>query len=138
MNNTIRLKVKTGYADIPRNWIQIHVMDDEDEATCICVIETRNGTELGIPHFVFKYDHYDGISNEEENKIYSSVCDVYPEFAKKVLAKKVKPVFDEAGNFINSKEWDEAPLPGIFLIMDAVQDYPCFNWPYGVKFYRYE
>lgn len=138
MNKRYKVEIPTGYVRVPSDWVRIQVLEDESEADCICVVETMNGNKLGIPHFVFPYCNYEGITDEEQEKIYAKIAEIEPNFQKKVLNCRVKLVKNNQGRIVNVEEWMQAPLPGIFKIKSLNDTEPYAYWPYNVIFYSYD
>ncbi len=113
-----KIAMQDGYLICPENW---KIVNPEDAKECLYagVIECRNSSRLGIPHYLYfcnyRYggDYPEGFTDEIDKK----VATLYPEF-KDVLAKQVTLIVnpDNPETFLNADEWMESPTIGHFSI----------------------
>ncbi len=135
-----KVALQDGYLICPENWI---IVNPEEAENCLYagVIECRNGSRLGIPHYVYlcnyRYgnEYPKGFTEDMEKQI----ANKYPVF-KDVLAKQVTPIDDpdNPGVTLNADEWMEAPTIGHFSIY--IQGDPMYgknyNPPAGARIVR--
>ena len=135
-----KIAMQDGYLICPEDW---KIVNPEDAKKCLYagVIECRNGSRLGIPHYVYfcnyRYgsDYPKGFTDRMEKKVAS----LYPTF-KDVLAKQITLIDDpeNPGSYLNADEWMESPTIGHFAIY--IQDDPSYgknyNPPAGARIVR--
>lgn len=109
--------------DDPENWVVANE-DDAPYSDKATIVEIRNGSKYGMPHFVVF--HRGEIVAEFIDEAVTRVC---PEY-ESVLAKRVTPRYDSDGNFLNLDEWDASPAIGRF---PAMPHNPVLGNPYGIE-----
>lgn len=135
-----RYELNNGCVVVPKDWIAIKPETSKDHLYAL-VMEVKNGEHYlgGVPHFIGFYDS-SVIDSATEKEFISDIKKIYPELTE--LEKLyVEPKYsdpDEHGNkkFINAKEWDAAPIIGVFSIREFDEKEPNIFYPYGAMIIR--
>lgn len=146
-----RVMLKDGYLIIPKEFIILNdTVAPAEECMYAGVVEARNGSKFGIPHFVFfsncKYGHE--YNNELETKVYEACEKAFPDFRKFFnMQIKMPNVASGEGRqdpeFLkNMDEWDKAPTFALFHIVEKGDPIywnsinPNYEPPYGAMIIR--
>ena len=130
--------LKNGYVEYPENWIVLKNLFGSSE-TCLYagVVEARNSTKYGIPHFLFFSDkkYAKDYSDEMELKIFEACKKAWPAFEEFEKMERPLPDFSDQNE---AKKWDEAPCIHLFHIIekgDPIYDQE-YDPPYGAQIIR--
>lgn len=119
------------YLIIPDDWI---VVNEGDARSCdyAFVLEARNWEKYDVPHFVY-------LSPKEtcpNSEAIEAVSASWPRM-KDILGMQVELVYDKDGNMLNADEWADAPIVGVFPILDATSFSVGNDAPFGAMIYRH-
>ncbi|MBP3806859.1 MAG: hypothetical protein ILA13_00425 [Eubacterium sp.] len=134
------IKIKDGVLIIPNDWILVNP-EESTQYRYAAVIECRNSSKYGIPHFI-KFCNYRYAKDYPDEFIdeFLSECQIaWPDFNDKVRKKQVKPIPNIDGKgYINIEKYLAAPTIGFFHILESDDDYFKRNEdsPYGSKIVR--
>ncbi|RGW47727.1 hypothetical protein DWV67_15370 [Dorea formicigenerans] len=129
-----KIMIQDGYAILPKDWI---ILNEEDAIHCqyVGVVECRNFSKYGIPHFAFfLLEKYDAVYYDE---ICDLCCQKWEEFTE-ILKKQVDliPDSERPGSYLNGEEYLQAPNIGIFPIKDSTEKESGQEFPYGAMVVR--
>lgn len=126
-SNMKRVMLKDGYLIIPKDFIVLNdTVAPAEECMYAGVVEARNGSKYGIPHFVFfsNYKYGREYDDELETKVYEACEKAYPDF-KKFFNMQIKMPNSASGEdwqdpeFLKKMdEWDKAPTFALFHIVE--------------------
>lgn len=121
-----RTYLRDGYVIYPNDWIVLNdVFGPADSCSYAGVVESRNSSEYGIPHFIFfsnaKYGR--DYTDDMTDKIYEACAEAYPDFKKYWnLQLPIPDLNDEKA----VDAWKKAPEFSVFHI--PVKGDP-IGWP---------
>lgn len=125
-----KIPMKNGFLICPEEWIIVNPEEAKDSEYA-CVLECRNSSKYGIPHFLIfsNCETVKSYSQLYEESIYRKCCSAYPKFSE-ILEMQVTPIDDpdNPGLILNTDEWIGAPNIGLFDVY--IQDDP----KYGIKY----
>ena len=119
-NGMTEIEIQDGVLIIPKDWIIVNPEDAKNHRYA-AVLECRNSSKYGIPHFVmFCDDKYaNEYSNEFENEFKRLCRKAWSAFEEEVEKKQLKLVQNEDGSYINGDKYLAAPTIGIFNIWES-------------------
>ncbi len=115
-----KIMLKEGYCIFPSDWIVLgNIFGAPEECMYAGVVESRNSSIYGIPHFLFfcnkKYAReYD---DKLEDKVYAECEKVFPEF-KKFYNMQIHLTKEEEKDIEKMNEWSKAPCFGLFHLVE--------------------
>lgn len=115
-----KIMLKEGYCIFPSDWIVLgNIFGAPEECMYAGVVESRNHSIYGIPHFLFFCDkkyarEYD---DELEDKVYAECEKVFPEF-KKFYNMQIHLTKEEEKDIEKMTEWSKAPCFGLFHLVE--------------------
>lgn len=133
--NMQTIAIKNGSVLYPAEWI---IVNPEIAQQCeyAGVIECRNGSKLGIPHFLY-FSKQRMISDSEIEQLHNLCIQKWPKFKEKVLDKQVTliPDSNNFGEYINAEDYLAAPIIGYFNIAREGDPSlpPNYKFPSGAK-----
>lgn len=95
-------------------WVIVNP-DKAAEAQSICAVSVRNAPE-GTPRFAYFLVGKDAKELHRDpdlNRIDEEIAKAWPGH-REILERKVEPVPDGKGGYVNVDEWRKAPEPGYF------------------------
>lgn len=135
-----RYELNNGCVVVPKDWIAID-SNTSKEHSYAWVMEVKNGDHFfgGVPHFLGFFDSQ-RIDSDTEKKFVEAIKQVYPKLTD-LENMYVEPKYsepDENGNrrFINAKEWDAAPIIGVFNIREFDESNTDATYPLGAMIIR--
>ena len=118
--NMRKIMLKEGYCIFPTDWIVLgSIFGTPEECMYAGVVESRNSSVYGIPHFLFFCDKKYAREYDEkmEAKVYAECERVFPEF-KKFFNMQIILTEEEEKDMDKLAEWDKAPCFGLFHLVE--------------------
>lgn len=149
--NMKRVMLKDGYLIIPKDFIVLKdTIAPAEECMYAGVVEAKNWSKFGIPHFVFfsNYKYARDYDDELETKVYEACEKEFPSFKKffnmQVQMPKLESPKDwQDPEFLKKmEEWDTAPTFGLFNLVEKDDPHywnsinPNYEPPFGAMIVR--
>ncbi len=115
-----QIMLKEGYCIFPADWIVLgNIWGTPEECMYAGVVESRNFSVYGIPHFLFFSNKKYACEYDEEfkAKVYAECERVFPEF-NKFFNMQIYLTKEEENDKDKLAEWDKAPSFGLFHLVE--------------------